>query len=325
MGFLYKLTYGPCLYHYKKAIHEYLKSIVKNLKEKRHTQNCINASVVFLSRVLVSTHTHTRKKSHKHKTYRVIRDLRVLPEHNFTTSSNHPQLWHIHLDNRSLCHYTELSIHGWLRVLLNTQNRKLKRSFQIGCSFITGSKAVSKEIKEREGYIRCVTFAFLYRNAIGLMNRSSLTGLRVNPSPTNVAFVTIRFQAFDLLFPVLTTLNISSSAIPLTLGNGTAYFAALSFRFCLRAVLRAFASFWFSLSKRYVGKAPSGPDSVFCLTFRSSCALSVFLSWTFSAYRFLWRSLALIPKIFWAVAEFLCASLAIRFRLVKERSSDCWR
>lgn len=88
-----------------------------------------------------------------------------------------------------------------------------------------------------------MTFAFLYRSAIGLTNFSIFTGFRVNPSPTNVAFVTIRFHDLLLFFPVFITLNISSSAIPLTFGNGTAYFAALSFRFCLMAVESALASF----------------------------------------------------------------------------------
>lgn len=35
---------------------------------------------------------------------------------------------------------------------------------------------------------------------------------------------------FAVFFPVLTTLNISASAIPLTLGNGTENLAAFSFR-----------------------------------------------------------------------------------------------
>ena len=127
--------------------------------------------------------------------------------------------------------------------------------------------------------VRCVTFAFLYRSAIGRINRSIFTGFLVNPSPTNVALVTIRFHAFFLLFPVRITLNISSSAIPRTLGKGTAYLAALSFRFCLIADERALASFWPSLSKRYVGRAPSGvAEESACLTFRSSWALRVFLS-----------------------------------------------
>jgi len=46
---------------------------------------------------------------------------------------------------------------------------------------------------------------------------------------TKVGFVIIRFQLFFAVFlPVLTTLNISSSAIPLTLGSGTENFAAFS-------------------------------------------------------------------------------------------------
>ena len=116
------------------------------------------------------------------------------------------------------------------------------------------------------------------------MNLSILTGFRVKPSPTNVAFVTIRFHAFFLLLPVRMTLNISSSAMPLTFGRGTAYLAALSFRFSLIAVDKAFASFCPSRSSRYVGSAPSGADDEsFCLTLRSSCALSVFFICTFSA------------------------------------------
>ena len=84
--------------------------------------------------------------------------------------------------------------------------------------------------------------ALVIRRAIGRMKRSSLTGLRVNPSPTNVALLTIRFQLLFLCFPVLMTLNISSSAIPRTLGRGTEYFAARSFLLSLMADESAFAS-----------------------------------------------------------------------------------
>lgn len=115
------------------------------------------------------------------------------------------------------------------------------------------------------------------------MNRSILTGFRVKPSPTKVALVTIRFHDLLLFLPVLTTLNVSSSAMPRTLGSGTEYFAALSLRFCLMADESALASFWPSRSRRYVGRASSGTvEESSCLTLRSSCALSVFLSWTFS-------------------------------------------
>jgi hypothetical protein len=84
-------------------------------------------------------------------------------------------------------------------------------------------------------YVRCVTFAFLYLNAIGLTNLSILTGFLVKPSPTNVAFETILFHDLDLDFPDFSTLNISSSAIPRTLGRGTEYLAARSLRRSLTA------------------------------------------------------------------------------------------
>jgi len=97
---------------------------------------------------------------------------------------------------------------------------------------------------------------------MGRINRSSLTGLRVKPSPTNVAFVTMRFHALLLLLPVLMTLNISSSAMPRTLGSGTANRAALSLRRCLSALLSAFASAVSSRSSRYAGRAPASDCSV---------------------------------------------------------------
>ena len=92
-------------------------------------------------------------------------------------------------------------------------------------------------------YLRWVTLAFLYRKAMGLMNLSIFTGFRVKPSPTKVALLTIRFQLFDFFDPVLMTLNISSSAIPRTLGKGTLYLAALSFRLSLILLDKALASF----------------------------------------------------------------------------------
>jgi hypothetical protein len=89
---------------------------------------------------------------------------------------------------------------------------------------------------------RWVTLAFLYLSAIGRTNRSIFTGFLVNPSPTNVALLTIRFQLLVLAFPDLRTLNISSSAIPRTLGRGTEYLAARSFRRSLMADESALAS-----------------------------------------------------------------------------------
>ena len=78
---------------------------------------------------------------------------------------------------------------------------------------------------------------------MGRMNLSILTGFLVNPSPTNVALLTIRFQLLLFFEPVLMTLNISSSAIPRTLGKGTLYLAALSFRLSLILIDKALASF----------------------------------------------------------------------------------
>ena len=83
----------------------------------------------------------------------------------------------------------------------------------------------------------CVTFAFLYRNPMGRMKRSYLTGRRVKSGPTKVGLVIIRFQPFfAVFFPVDITLNISSSLMPFTLGNGTLNLAAFSFRLFLIAV-----------------------------------------------------------------------------------------
>lgn len=63
----------------------------------------------------------------------------------------------------------------------------------------------------------------LKRSPIGRMKRSNLAGFRVNDSPTKVTFVTILFQPFLRVLPVLTTLNASASLTALTLGNGTWY------------------------------------------------------------------------------------------------------
>ena len=48
---------------------------------------------------------------------------------------------------------------------------------------------------------------------MGRMKRSYLGGLRVNPPPTKVTFVSMRFHCFFCRLPDRMTLNISSSAI----------------------------------------------------------------------------------------------------------------
>lgn len=165
---------------------------------------------------------------------------------------------------------------------------------------------------------------------MGRINLSIFTGFLVKLSPTNVAFVTIRFHDLLLFFPDFMTLNISSSAIPLTFGKGTSYLAALSFRFCLTAVESALASFWPSRSSRYIGRAASGTvEESACFTFRSSWAFRVFRSCTFSACLLAWSNLALSPKAFWASAEERWTARASRLRLRPDisriRDVSCWR
>lgn len=132
--------------------------------------------------------------------------------------------------------------------------------------------------------VGCVICAFLYLKPIGRMKRSNLGALRVKSGPTKVGFVTTRFHAFlAVFFPVLTTLNISSSAMPLTLGSGTLNLAAFSARLFLICVDSAFAFVGFALSSRYEGIGFAGSFSAAApLTLRSSCALIVFRSWIFS-------------------------------------------
>jgi len=103
------------------------------------------------------------------------------------------------------------------------------------------------------------------------MKRSYFTGRLVKSGPTNVGFVIIRFQLFfAVFFPVLTALNISSSLIPRTLGNGTENFAAFSLRLFLIAEESAFALEGLERSSRYCGRGSEGVASVADLTLRSS-------------------------------------------------------
>lgn len=107
----------------------------------------------------------------------------------------------------------------------------------------------------------------------GLRRWSDWKRLR-NETLPNVGFVIILFHPFfAIFFPVLTTLNISSSAIPFTLGNGTLNLAAFSALLFLIALDKAFALVGWVRSRRYCGKGvedgSDGPDD---FTFRCSCA-----------------------------------------------------
>ena len=135
----------------------------------------------------------------------------------------------------------------------------------------------------------CVTWAFLKRNPIGLINLSYLGGFQVKPSPTKQALVTILFQAFFFLFPVRITFNTSFSPWAQTLGRGTSHFPIFSFCFCLIISESTLAWDCPSQSSRYAGTAPCGVFSSFlCFVFLFSCILIVFFICIFSLWRCLW-------------------------------------
>src|SRR5271154_6278681 len=134
-----------------------------------------------------------------------------------------------------------------------------------------------------------------------VLNRSSSKALSYE------RFVIILVQLFfAVFFPVLTTLNISSSETPLTLGSGTPNRAAFSDRFCLIAEDSPFAFFSDDLSSRYCGRGVEDGSAVSeDLMLRSSCALMVFFIWIFSLWRFCWYSLARRPRRFCEFSEAL--------------------
>ena len=143
------------------------------------------------------------------------------------------------------------------------------------------------------------------------MKRSYFGGLRVNPGPTNVALVIIRFQLFFCRFPDRITLNISSSAMGRTLGRGTSHLPAFSFRFCLMVLDSTLARDVCSRSRRYAGMAPgAASSSTLCLLVRSLCCWMVFFIVIFSLCLFLAYSFALRPMSFLATAERLWGSRA---------------
>ena len=87
----------------------------------------------------------------------------------------------------------------------------------------------------------CTLRTLVKRMPEGRMKRSYLGGLRVKPSPTNVAFVMTRFHDFFMRLPLFMTRNISSSAMGRTLGSGTSHLPAFSLRFCLMLLLSTLA------------------------------------------------------------------------------------
>jgi hypothetical protein len=158
--------------------------------------------------------------------------------------------------------------------------------------------------------------ALVKRKPLGRMKRSYFGGFLVNPGPTNVAFVIMRFHDFFIRFPLRMTLNISSSATGRTLGKGTSHFPAFSFRFCFTVFDSTFALDVCSRSIKYAGIAPGCAfSSTLCLLFRSLCELIVFFISTFSLCRFFAYSFALSPINFFATWLRLCGSRASFFRV----------
>ena len=94
---------------------------------------------------------------------------------------------------------------------------------------------------------------------------------RIVPPAARLTLVTMRFHDLDFFLPVMTVLNISSSAMGLTLGRGTAHLPAFSFRFCFTVLESTFARVTPSRSSRYAGTAPFGTLSAPCSTSFSSC------------------------------------------------------
>ena len=151
-----------------------------------------------------------------------------------------------------------------------------------------------------------VTCAFLYLNPIGLMNLSYFIGRRVKSGPTwrdisilrycgskisipKVGLVIILFHDFFFVFfPVPIALNISSSLIPLTFGNGTEYFAAFSERLFLMALDSALAFVGLLRSRRYCGKGVEDGSGAADLTSLCSVCLILFFICIFSFRRVFW-------------------------------------
>ena len=93
---------------------------------------------------------------------------------------------------------------------------------------------------------------------------------------------------FFVFFPVPMALNISSSLIPLTFGNGTEYFAAFSERLFLMALDSALAFVGLLRSRRYCGRGVEEGSGAADLTSLCSVCLILFFICIFSFRRVFW-------------------------------------
>lgn len=197
----------------------------------------------------VETHLNEQDSVQASVVLGVVCDLGPTTPDDLSTSCDQTELGNVDFDDGTLGQNTKLGVHGVLRVLLDGNDGELDGDTEFGVGDIgllvtethgtdESANCVSTDVPEElEGREET--------------NLSYFTGRRVKSGPTKVGLVIILFQLFfAVFFPVLTTLNISSSAIPLTLGSGTLNLAAFSALLFLMAEERAFAFFSLLRSSR---------------------------------------------------------------------------
>lgn len=229
----------------------------------------------------------------------IIRHLRPPAPHDLPPRRHDPQLADIDLDDGPLGQHPELRVQRVLRVFFDGDDGQLDGDAEFGVGDVGFFVAEAHGADE----------AFVFDGAAGEAGADE-GGFGYHAFPAGVRMLVLGgtqdggegmggegekgegwvYPFFAVFFPVFTTLNISSSLMPFTFGNGTLNFAAFSARLFLICELSALALFvvWF-LSKRYDGKGvdEGSAGAKLDLTLRSSCALICFFIWIFSAWRFL--------------------------------------
>jgi hypothetical protein len=94
-----------------------------------------------------------------------------------------------YLNNCSFRYHSQGCVQWWLRILFDSQDIQVESSLAL----MSFSKWQANTCNSG-----CVTWAFLNRRPVGLINLSYFGGFLVNPSSTNVTLVTILFHSFCL-------------------------------------------------------------------------------------------------------------------------------
>ena len=225
----------------------------------------------------------------------IIRDLGPSTPHDLATRGDQSQLAHVDLEDCPLGQNAKLGVHGVLGVLLDGDDGQLNRDSKLGVSHVgllipqphRADEALVLDGSPSEIGAHCSDRQYPLSCCVHPRAEDVYVCLSNVPK---VGFVIILFHPFfAVFFPVFTTLNISSSAMPLTFGNGTLNFAAFSARLFLIALDRALAFVVCERSSRYCGSGvDDGSEGAEDLTLRSSWALICFFIWIFSAWRFFW-------------------------------------